>query len=82
MPKHERAPSGHDAPRLNRTSEEMMADFAAKTAKLRVVDYLAGSTPDQLAMLPDSWRPRGIPHKYVSPPTDRSPTDNEDDDEE
>ncbi len=57
MPKHDRAPSGHAEPRLNRTRDEMMADFKNKPA-VRVVDYLAGATREQLEALPESWKPR------------------------
>lgn len=47
MPKHERAPSGHDAPRLNRTNEEMMADFAKEMEEQRSdpVRYYLGDNP-------------------------------------
>lgn len=62
MPRHERAPSGHDEPRLNRTRDEMMADFREEMKakhRHRVVDYFAGATPEQLAMLPRDWRRAG-----------------------
>lgn len=47
MPKHERAPSGHDNPRLNRTSEEMMADFEQEMERRRSdpVLYYLGDNP-------------------------------------
>jgi len=47
MPKHERAPSGHDAPRLNRTRDEMMADFEQDMEERRgdPVSYYLGDNP-------------------------------------
>jgi hypothetical protein len=64
--KHERAPSGYAEPRLNRTRDQMIADFREARPAPRVVDYLAEATPDQLAALPDPWRPAGVALKRVA----------------
>jgi hypothetical protein len=52
-------------------------DPLPKKAKPRVVDYLAGATPDQLSALPDPWRPPGIPHRHVAPYIPPLPEDEE-----
>lgn len=56
MPRHDRAPSGHDEPRLNRTRNGMMADFRAAKPQPRVVDYFRDATPEQIEKLPEPER--------------------------
>lgn len=58
MPKHDRAPSGHDEPRLNRSRDEMMADFKEEMKakrQRRVVDYTAPTKPEDMKPQDYPW---------------------------
>jgi hypothetical protein len=44
----------------------MMADLRVKP-EVRVVDYLRGASADQLARLPDPWRPVGVAFVWTRP---------------
>lgn len=53
-------------PFQGKSSEEMMAERKA-TPELRVVDYLRDASADQLARLPDPWRPVGVAFVWTAP---------------